>query len=164
MGNGPWDLTRAGMPGRNRFLASDADRERAIDLLKTAFVQGTLTRDELAARTGRALQARTYGQLAAVLTPAASKPETSRPARPAGPERPAGPAEHIAGRTIPPSARRRVSKKVLAWGACAIILPPALAATFLSYYGGFLVMMLFTFIGVVVTSKPPSPRRPGRPG
>jgi hypothetical protein len=168
VGTGPWDLTRAGTPGRNRFLASDADRERAIDLLKTAFVQGVLTRDELAVRTGQALASRTYGQLATVtagLAPAARKPEARKPEarKPEArkPEARKPEATRPEARTIPAPARRRVSRKVVAWSACAIILPPALAATFLSYYGGFLVMMLFTFVGVVVSSKPPAPRRGG---
>jgi hypothetical protein len=43
--------------------------------------------------------------------------------------------------------------------ACAVVLPPTLGVAFLSYYGGFLVMMLFTFIGAVL-SKPPAPPRP----
>src|SRR5262249_969966 len=46
--------------------ASRADRERVIDLLKDAFVQGRLDRDEFDARIGQALAARTCGQLAAV--------------------------------------------------------------------------------------------------
>jgi hypothetical protein len=46
--------------------ASRADRERVIDLLKAAFVQGRLDRDEFDARIGQALASRTYGELAAV--------------------------------------------------------------------------------------------------
>lgn len=53
-----------------------------------------------------------------------------------------------------------MSKKVVAWSACAVVLPPALGVAFLSYYGGFLVMMLFTFIGAVLCSKPSAPPRP----
>jgi uncharacterized protein DUF1707 len=41
-------------------------RERVIDLLKAAFVQGRLTRDEFAARVGQALESRTGAELAAV--------------------------------------------------------------------------------------------------
>ena len=41
--------------GRGRPRASDADREQVIDMLKAAFVQGLLTKDELDARVGRAL-------------------------------------------------------------------------------------------------------------
>ena len=46
--------------------ASRADRERVIDLLKAAFVQGRLDRDEFDARIGQAVASRTYGELAAV--------------------------------------------------------------------------------------------------
>jgi uncharacterized protein DUF1707 len=46
--------------------ASRADRERVIDLLKAAFTQGRLDRDEFDARIGQALTSRTYGELAAV--------------------------------------------------------------------------------------------------
>jgi nitrate reductase NapE component len=146
---GPWD------PGSARFLASDADRERTVDILKTAFVHGSLTRDDLTLLTGRALTARTYAELAATtagLTPPAAKPATRPPAKPA-----TRPAAKPAAR---PPAKRRVSKKVAAWSACAVVLPPTLSVAFLSYYGGFLVMMAFTFIGAVLCSKPPAPPRP----
>ncbi len=51
-------------PGRLR--ASDADREKVIDLLKAAFVQGQLTKDELDARAGHALTAWSHADLAAL--------------------------------------------------------------------------------------------------
>jgi hypothetical protein len=132
-----------GTPGLSRFLAADADRERVIDALKTAFVQGMLTKDELAVRTGRALEARTYGHLAAVTAGL-------------GARQPARLANHL-----PAPVRRRVRKKVVAWSACAIILPPVLGATFLTYYGGFVVMLLFAFVGMVLCSRPSTPSRPG---
>jgi Domain of unknown function (DUF1707) len=48
------------LPGTSTgdFRAADADRENVIDMLKTAFVQGRLTKDELDARAGRAFAAR----------------------------------------------------------------------------------------------------------
>ena len=52
--------------GRARLRAGHADREQVIEALKTAFVDGRLTKKELAARTGRALAARTYADLAAL--------------------------------------------------------------------------------------------------
>jgi DUF1707 SHOCT-like domain len=152
---GPWDLARAGTPGRHRLLASDADRERAVDLLKAAFVQGALTKDELDARTGAALAARTYGQLAALIP----GPRETRPREAAGPREAAA---RPRGTKAP--ATRRVSKKAVAWGACAIVLSPALAAAFFTYYGGFLVIFVFTLIASVVCSTPPAPRRPRPPG
>lgn len=147
MAAGPWDPTRAETPGRGRFLAADADRERAIDVLKTAFVQGALTREDLGVRTGRALSARTYAELAAITGGLTVRPEPPKTKTAPAPAR--------------TRARRRVSRKVIAWGACAVVVLIALGATFLSYYGGFLVMMLFTFIGAVLLSKPPAPPRPG---
>ena len=141
MATGPWD------PGSARFLASDADRERVVDVLKTAFVHGTLTRDELTLRTGRALTARTYAALAAITADLSP-----------GPPRPAPrPATQTPRRRV---SRRRVSKKVVILSACVVVVPLTLVVAFLSYYGGFLVMMLFTFIGAVLSSKPPAPPRP----
>ena len=46
--------------------AASADRERAVDVLKASFVQGRLGKDELTARVGQALAARTYADLAAL--------------------------------------------------------------------------------------------------
>ena len=138
---GPWEPARAGAPGRGGFLASDADRERVVDALKTAFVHGLLTKDELGRRTGQALTARTYAELAVITTGLTARPAESRAA---------------VG-----TPRKRVSKKVVAWSACGIILPPALGAAFFTFYGGFLVLFLFTFIGTVMSSTSPVPRRPG---
>jgi len=59
------------------------------------------------------------------------------------------------------TARKRVNKKVVAWSACAIVLAPALAAAFFTFYGGFLVLFLFTFLGTVMSSRSPVARRPG---
>jgi hypothetical protein len=41
-----------------------ADREQVIDVLKAAFVQGRLAKDELELRVGQALASRTYAELA----------------------------------------------------------------------------------------------------
>jgi hypothetical protein len=49
--------------GLGRMLTSHADRDQVIDALKTAFVNGRLTRDELDERTGRALAVRTCADL-----------------------------------------------------------------------------------------------------
>ena len=49
-----------------RLRASDADREQVIDVLKAAFVQGRLTKDELDIRAGHALTAPTRANLAAL--------------------------------------------------------------------------------------------------
>lgn len=43
--------------------AGDADRERAIDVLRAGFAEGRLTTDEYEDRASRVLAARTYGEL-----------------------------------------------------------------------------------------------------
>lgn len=52
--------------GGGHLLASRADRERVVDILKAAFTQGRLTQDELEARVAQVLGSRTYGELAVV--------------------------------------------------------------------------------------------------
>ncbi len=54
----------AGGPGHGQLRASHADRVRVTDVLKAAFVEGRLTREELDARVGQASTARTYAELA----------------------------------------------------------------------------------------------------
>jgi hypothetical protein len=46
--------------------ASDADREQVLGVLKAAFVQGRLTKDELDKRAGHALTAGSNADLAAL--------------------------------------------------------------------------------------------------
>ena len=54
-------------PGAGRRLrASHADREQVIDMLKAAFVQGGLARDEFGLRVGQALASQTCAELAAL--------------------------------------------------------------------------------------------------
>jgi len=48
---------------RSRLRASHADREQVIGLLKAAFVQGRLTKDEFGGRVDLAFAARTYAEL-----------------------------------------------------------------------------------------------------
>ena len=83
------------LAGRGHLRAAHADREHVIAVLKTAYTQGRLTKDELETRAGQAFASRTYAELAALTadipadlasappadtTPAAAKP-ASTPAR-----------------------------------------------------------------------------------
>jgi hypothetical protein len=61
----PGDGLPAAPVGCGRFRASDADRDHTVDVLKAAFVQGRLTKDEFDARVGATLASRTYADLAA---------------------------------------------------------------------------------------------------
>ena len=40
------------------------------------------------------------------------------------------------------------------WAAGVIVLLPALGTAFLTYYGGFIVLFLFAFIGLTVSTAP----------
>jgi hypothetical protein len=54
------------LAGRGHLRAAQADREQAVTVLKAAYAQGRLTKDELEARVGQAFESRTYAQLAAL--------------------------------------------------------------------------------------------------
>jgi uncharacterized membrane protein len=58
----------AGYPGRMNpaMRAASADRERAVDVLKAGFAEGRLSQEEYNDRMGRAYDARTYAELAAL--------------------------------------------------------------------------------------------------
>jgi len=75
---------------RGRLRASHADRNRVVDVLKAAFIEGRLTKDELDARLGQTLAARTYADLAALtadIPPGAKLAPHPRPDRaPAPPQ------------------------------------------------------------------------------
>jgi DUF1707 SHOCT-like domain len=142
---GPWDPTAAAATGYGGLRASDADREQVIDTLKAAFVQGRLDKDELEVRAGLALASRTYAELTAITTEIpALLIEAQLPSKPASAD-----------------ALKRVNKKVAAWCACTIIVLPALGAAFLTFYGGYFVLLLCAFIGLLVSAGPSGARRPG---
>jgi DUF1707 SHOCT-like domain len=112
---GPGDQGAAGAAARGRLRASHADREQVIDVLKAAFVQGRLSKDELDARAGQAFAARTYGELAALT---ADLPAGLVAARP--------PRQPARARTRPPAGKVVV-------GAALIVPPPAMVVvTFLT--------------------------------
>jgi hypothetical protein len=85
---GPQDPAAA---GRDRLRAGHADRDQVIGILKDAFVDGSLTRDEFDARTDLALAARICADLAALIADLPPAPAWPAPA-PAGPVRPPGAA------------------------------------------------------------------------
>ena len=65
--------------GRGHLLAADADREQVIGTLKTAFVQGRLTKGEFELRVAQAFVSRTYTNLAAVTADLPIKHMSSQP-------------------------------------------------------------------------------------
>jgi hypothetical protein len=79
----PGNELAAGAGGQGRLWASHADREQVIDVLKTAFVQGRLDRDELGLRVGRALASWTCADLAALTADIPARLAPARPPQPA---------------------------------------------------------------------------------
>ena len=115
--------------------ASRADRERVIDLLKAAFVQGRLDRDEFDARIGRAVASRTYGELAAVTAGIPAEQTGALPRRP------------------PVRARRRISfNTAVTGGACmAGLVNAGMIAVLLSRSPVAVVLfVVLTVIGAIL--------------
>ena len=115
--------------------ASRADRERVIDLLKAAFVQGRLDRDEFDARIGQAVASRTYGELAAVTVGIPAEQTGALPRRP------------------PVRARRRISfNTAVTGGACmAGLVNAGMIAVLLSRSPVAVVLfVVLTVIGAIL--------------
>ena len=123
---GPGGERAAGAGNRSYSFvrASHADREQVIDVLKAAFVQGRLARNELDLRLGRVLTSRTYGDLSALT---ADLPVRLTRAQPPGPV--SQPGNEQSGSASPGAEPARISgerKLVRAW-ACATVILPSLA-------------------------------------
>ena len=80
------DEIRPYAPGASFYLgmrAADADRERAVDVLRAGFAEGRLTKDEYDGRVTAVRAARTYGELGTLTQglPAGPLPSLSSPLR-----------------------------------------------------------------------------------
>jgi hypothetical protein len=71
-----------GPPGA---LAANADRERAVDVLKAGFAEGRLTKGEHDDRVSRVFAARTYGELGSLTSDLPAGPYGGPVQYPAGP-------------------------------------------------------------------------------
>ena len=101
----PGDEMAAAAADDGQLRASHADREYVIDTVKTAFVQGRLTKDELDLRVGQVLAARTYADLVALTA-----------------DLPGGLiADQPPGQTVPAQAQPAVNKALL-WSSWAVLL------------------------------------------
>jgi DUF1707 SHOCT-like domain len=164
---------------RGRLRAGHADREQVIEALKTAFVDGRLTKNELSARTGRALAARTYADLAALTADIPAEPAAAAPV-PAGPT-PAEPAATLPGPALPPAPaiRRPIAKAAAVSGVCLAIAAAAIeigahidpnvpgpnphhawvAACFSLALGAVIIAAFTVFLGVAVAIEQRRSRR-----
>ena len=148
--------------GRGRLRASHADREQAIELLKAAFVQDRLDKDEFDARVGQAFVSRTYAELAAVTADIPAEPVA------AGPVPATTPA-----RTLAKAARRSAICILVAFalvGLVALTHSESLAA--MAFFPGVAAVIAASgFLGYGVVdawnerrSGGQLPPRPGRDG
>jgi hypothetical protein len=96
------------------WLAGNADRERAVGVLRAAFTEGRLTQDELDDRVARAYASRTYSDLWALTADLPAGPLPYPSALPVLPYPPAGPA-------VPPNAEPDTS-----WHSAAALVITAL--------------------------------------
>jgi hypothetical protein len=118
--SGAWQEMIASEYGKVR--ASDADREHAIDVLKAAFAEGRLTKDEHLARVERAYGSRTQADLAALSADLPPGPLATLP-----------PGAGTAAAYLAVADRRRTNPLAVASLVCGLIplLPATLAAIIL---------------------------------
>jgi Domain of unknown function (DUF1707) len=141
-----------------RMLASQADRDQVIDVLKVAFVEGRLAKDEFDLRVSKALASRTYADLHALSSDIPGGLARVRP--------PAEPARQP-GRGLAPRRMVRVTAVgagasmafvVLQLAAASHPVPTAVGVILVSLTGFFmagLLAALLTFLSWAV-------QRPGR--
>jgi hypothetical protein len=92
----PYGEPRYVQPG---MLAAAADRERTIDVLKAAYGEGRLTKEEFDSRSARVLAGRTYADLSAIVADLPAGPSGHMAPYHAGyypPAVPAGPTSGLA--------------------------------------------------------------------
>jgi len=124
---GPGEGTRA---GRGHLRAAQADREQAITVLKAAYAQGRLTKDELELRAGQAFASKTYAELAALTADIPAGPAAGSPAVP-----PAGRPPSTPARTLGKAACRS--------GVCLLAAVALAEGSFL--VGNFLLIVAACF-------------------
>ena len=161
---GPGDEIAARTAGHGQFRASQADREQAIEVLKTAFVEDRLTKDEFDLRVDQALASRTYAELAAVTGDLHASPAAAEPTAAGSPSTPA--------RTLAKAAQRSGVCMLAAFamvGVVALTEAEGLAAFLASCFVVSAIIAASGFLGYGVVdawqehrSRRQLPPRPGR--
>jgi Domain of unknown function (DUF1707) len=151
---GPGHQVAAGAGRRGRLRASHADREQVIEVLKAAFVEDRLTRDEFDTRVGRALASQTYAGLAALTA-----------------DIPAGPAVAPLPESGPPRSRKPAGAGALVLTAATVPTAGLWAGALFSQTGnqalsGFVAMFTCIWLGIVLVTVAVmiESRRQQRPG
>jgi Domain of unknown function (DUF1707) len=129
--------------------AAHADREQVIAVLKAAFVQGRLTKDELEARAGQAFAAKTYAELATLTADIPAIP-VGLPAVPVGlPAVPVGgPGAGSAALRPPATPARPLRLAARRSGIWLLITVTLVEAAFLTDSSFFLVLAFIAFMAV----------------
>lgn len=129
----PWAQMAAAAGGPGHLRVSHADREQVIDLLKVAFVQGRLAKNEFDARVGQAFASRTYAELATVTAGIPAASAAAQPLR------------------TPARARARPSmNKAVTAGGCVIIAANVGMLGAFMTGSGALILVVALLIAVMV--------------
>ena len=163
---GPGYHMPAGAEGWGHLRASNADRERVVGVLKAAFVEGRLAKDEFDLRVGQTFAARTYAELAVLTADLPAAPTAAKAPRPA--RAPGGRAAGRPGRVI-------TAASALYAGAWAVFLLSPLgenpvARAFIPNATMVYLGVLMICIAAIFVSRRDSgsgqepPRRPGAGG
>ncbi len=135
-----------GLASRGHLRAAQADREQTISVLKAAYAQGRLTKDELEARAGQAFASRTYAELATLTADLpADLPADSPADSPAAGSAAAGSAAAGSAAEGPPPGTpvRTMAKAVGRTGICLLVAVALAEGAFLS--GNFLLIVAACF-------------------
>ncbi|POX55507.1 hypothetical protein C3489_10080 [Streptomyces sp. Ru71] len=113
----PWQPWQPAQPGWRGMLASHADRERAVDVLRAGYGEGRMEREEFERRVERAYAARTVGELALLVADL-----------PQGPVPPSLPAVFASGAAVP-VPRPRTNGKAVGAAVCGLLCVPTFGLT-----------------------------------
>ncbi len=113
----PWPRYAAPQPAASSMLASHADRERAVDVLRAGYGEGRLEKGEFDKRVERAYAARTVGELALLVSDL-----------PLGPVPQPAPVTAVP-RTFLPAPRPRANGKAVGAAVCGLLCVPTFGFT-----------------------------------
>jgi hypothetical protein len=149
--------------GHGHLRASHADRERAIGVLKAAYVYGLVTKDEFDARVGRTFASRTYAELAVVTADIPAGLPALPPAPAGAPSQaPAPAATAPAERMLTAATATTAIAAVLALAAALVLPNPAAGLLVIFAAGSAAVTMLLLarlVRGTEQGDKPPGGQR-----
>ena len=137
---------------RGHLRAAHVDREHVIAVLKTAFAQGRLTKDELEDRAARAFAAKTYADLAALTADIPTLPSDIATLPSDLPILPAVPAgltgAGLAARGPASTPARTLGRAARRSGICLIVMIALIEGAFLTGNGFFILLAFFALMAV----------------